>query len=175
MSKASYQSMEFIFEQFKNHTLSDSDRVTPLVSVFGLYAIIFMVGKLFNSVYTLLDSLILVVQKVGELSDAIVQNAPKFLAGFTTFFELLKALGYYIFCYILSPFQYLLNLVGYCLYNYLGGYYLHIAYIYISNGFKWPVEPFVTTPMLSDGSNVPHVVTPPRDSRNCHSFGRLNN
>jgi len=167
MDKSTLQSMEFLFEQFKNHTTKGSRDYPAYTYAFGIYLSIFAATKI-------LCGLILIVQKVGEFSDAVVSTAPRFLAGFTTFFELIKAIVFYIFWYFVSPICQLIKNIG------IGLYWLCIyawwGFQYVKNGFKWPKEEAETTPMLKAEpdatTRIPRNAA--RDSRNHYGVGIYN-
>ena len=141
---------------------------------FGVYLSLFAATKIVNCVPIFLDGIILIIKKVGEFSDIIVGTAPKFYDGFTTFFELVKALVTYIFWYFVTPICNVIVAIG-------NGLYWLCIYIWwgiqwVKNGFKWPEESVEVLPMLSDKKESDSCVQfdAARDSRNCYSFRRHN-
>ena len=174
MDKSTFQSMKFLFEQFKNHTTKGSRDYPTFTYAFGIYLSIFAASKIVNCVPVFLDGLILIVQRAGDFSDAIVSTAPRFLAGFTTFFELIKAIICYIFWYFVTPICQLIRGIGASLYWLC--IYLWWGFQYVKNGFKWPKEEKEVTPMLKAEPDVTSRVThdASRDSRNHYGFGIYN-
>ena len=174
MERSTLQSMEFLFEQFKNHTTKGSRDYPAYTYAFGIYLSIFAASKIVNCLPVFLDGLILTVQKVGEFSDAVVNTAPRFLAGFTTFFELIKAIIFYIFWYFATPICQFLRNIG-------TGLYWLCMYVwwgiqYVKNGFKWPKEETESIPMLKSEPDLTSRIPPnaARDSRNCYGVGICN-
>ena len=174
MDKSTLQSMEFLFEQFKNHTTKGSRDYPTYTYAFGIYLSIFAASKIVNCIPVFLDGLILIVQKVGEFSDVIVSVAPRFLAGFTTFFELIKAILFYVFWYFVSPICQFLRNIGTSLYWLC--IYVWRGIQFVKNGFKWPKEEKEITPMLKAEPNVtPRIPrNSARDSRNHYGVGICN-
>ena len=173
MDKISTQAMEFVFNQFKNQTISEG-KFSALSSAFGIYLRIFVAAKILYCVPRFLDGVILIIQKVGELSDIVVQTAPKFLAGFVQFFELIKSLIHFVIWYFLTPIRDALYSIGCAVYWIC--YWVYWGVTYLINGCKWPeteikIDP---TPKIIGGS-TPSVPTQPvggfspaRDSRNSY-------
>ena len=174
MDKISIQGAALLFEKFKNETLTDDWDFSPGYFTVGLYLSVMIVAKTLQYLPPIMDNLISVIKKVGELSVAFTTMVPQLLTGIRAAIDLFWSLVHAIFVFVIFPvcqtlktvFQYVKLLI----------YYIKIFVTYCKNGFKWPEEKISEVPMLEQGpiftQNVPRDI--PRSGRNCYGVGKLN-
>ena len=78
MDKISAQGVGYMFEQFKNVTLTREWNYRPGCYIFGLYLFVLILAKIVKLLPSLMDDLISFVRKIGELSITVVSIIPQF-------------------------------------------------------------------------------------------------
>ena len=161
MDKISVQGLGFVFDQFKNSTMTQDWDFKSGYWLFGLYLFVLVLAKIVKLLPSFMDDLISVVRKIGELSVAIVTMIPQFLNSIRAILGLFWSLVYAVIWFVITPAYHFARQICHFLGNLV---------FYFKNGFRWPEEKSETLPSITPGY-IP--TSPPRFGRNHYGFGKL--